>query len=76
MNKLPVETLFGIFDLLDNKSMLYFALSYKFYKQKFEEYIFPQAKRDVWVRHSINYNIYPQELIATKIILPKTKKGK
>ncbi|CAG8752958.1 8457_t:CDS:1, partial [Cetraspora pellucida] len=60
MNKLPVETLFEIFDLLDNKSMLHFALLCKFYKQKFEEYRFSQVKRDVWVQNSINYNIYPQ----------------
>ncbi|CAG8831104.1 15014_t:CDS:1, partial [Cetraspora pellucida] len=76
MNKLPTEMIFRIFDLLDNKSMLYFALTCKFYKRKFDEYIFPQVKRNVWVRNSVNYSIYPQELTATRIYLPKTKKGK
>ncbi|CAG8551951.1 12952_t:CDS:2 [Cetraspora pellucida] len=76
MNKLPFETIFRIFDFLDNKSMLYFALSCSFYKRRFDEYIFPQVKRDVWVRHTVNYSIYPQELKATTIYLPKTKKAK
>ncbi|CAG8710631.1 17817_t:CDS:2, partial [Cetraspora pellucida] len=28
------------------------------------------------VRHTINYSVYPQELTATRIIIPLTKKGK